>query len=77
MLTLGDISNSSSPRLTGAQDTKNPVFRFVVDVNFFGVNLDFPKIKQLKKVCFDEPVLKCVNNATFKQIESLKLFIAF
>ena len=45
---------------------------------FFGGNLDFPKIKKWKKfVLMSEPALKCENNASFKQINTLKLFIAF
>ena len=36
-------------------------------------NLDFPKIKKLKKVYSQ----KCENNVIFKQNYSLKLFISF
>ena len=32
--------------------------------NFFGENLDFPKIKKFKKfVVISEPAIKCENNA--------------
>ena len=45
---------------------------------FFGGNLDFPKIKTLKKVCsMSEPAQKCENHAIIKQNYTLKLFISF
>ena len=44
----------------------------------FGANLDFPKIKKLKKFALmSEPLLKCENNAIFKQSKTPKLFLAF
>ena len=43
--------------------------------NFFGGNLDFPKIKILKKVCSDVWICtKCENNAIFKQNYAQKPF---
>ena len=50
----------------------------VVDVlSFFGGNLNFPKIKNGKKfVLMSKPALKCENNASLKQIYTLKQFIA-
>ena len=51
----------------------------VIDViRLFGGNLDFPKIKKLKNVWSEsETAQKCENNAIFKQIYTIKLFIAF
>ena len=44
----------------------------------FGGNLDFPKIKKWKKfVLMFKLALKCINNAIFKQIYTLKLLVAF
>ena len=45
---------------------------------FFGWNVDFPKIKKLKKVCYN--VLTCTKmskHSIFKQNCTLKLFISF
>ena len=43
---------------------------------FFGENLEFPKIKKLKKiVLMSKPALKCENNAICKLNYILKLFI--
>ena len=47
-------------------------------LNFFGGNLDSPKLRNVKKfVLMSKLTLKCVNNAIFKQIYTLKLLIAF
>ena len=47
-------------------------------IKLFGGNLDFPKIKKLKKiVLMFEPALKCQDNAIFKQNYSLNFFITF
>ena len=44
----------------------------------FGRNLDFPKIKKLKKVCSDLGTsTKTWKECYFKQTYTLKLFIAF
>ena len=45
---------------------------------FYGGNLDFPKIKNWKKfLLMSEPEQKCENNASFEQINTLKLLFAF
>ena len=47
-------------------------------INFFGGNLDFPKIKKLNKDCSNVwTSTKCENNAILKQDNTLKLFNVF
>ena len=46
--------------------------------NFFGGNLDFPKIKKLKNICFDvRTCTKMWKQCYFNQNYAQKLFIAF